>query len=608
MNFKYIKKWFNFASNLSVLTFLFVSISQFGSVFARNPKGGIDWIVVIDTSASMRGAGGTKNIFPQVKSSITQFVNTARLGDTVTIYNFDSDVTLQAQEITIKTNPDRGKLKQIINNLKADGIRTHTGKAVQYALKNSARLNQLPNAANRTVSIVFLTDGLEDIRGIPNPVPIPHNNQLLREQQCKPYVFFVSLGQTEHEKQLNKFANHPALCGKGRVLRDPGGVRLNKLAQNIRPVLIKPQIDASLSAINLPPVLPGKTIKSIHINSISNVNTKVNLQLKDIERSGIKLVSPSTVDLIANQAKAIPIKLQIPANTEGGTRKLRLVLRATNRAIAPQTIDLSLTIKPQLSVQPKKLDFGSVVTGETSQIKTLVVRSTISGTASLQLQGNFQDVSLKKPSGTMSLNVGETKIPIQFEVSENSFEGKRIFNVVVTPDHRLATPLTAKAEIQVLIPLGRKIIFWSLLILLILLIALTIICFIQRKTPWELLQDIRSRKHLEGELELIEPQPISPEEEYISLTHQQKPKVNLSALIPAIAATNCDAELIVNWQSGKKYVYIRVLEGVIFVNNEKITTYQLYDEDTIGLGNVKLRFNWLGNQRPYEPNSGLENF
>ncbi len=159
-----------------------------------------------------------------------------------------------------------------------------------------------------------------------------------------------------------------------------------------------------------------------------------------------------------------------------------------------------------------------------------------------------------------------------------------------------------------MIPLRRKIIFWSLLILLLLLITLTIICFIQRKTPWELLQDIRSRKHLEGELEILEPQPISPEEEYISLTHQHKPKVNLSALIPAIAATNCDAELIVNWQSGKKYVYIRVLEGVIFVNNEKITTYQLYDEDTIGLGNVKLRFNWLGNQRPYEPNSGLENF
>lgn len=609
MNFKYFKKWLNFLPlSQSIFLLLVMSISQSSNALAQTTKGGIDWIIVVDTSASMRGAGGTKNIFTQVKNSITEFVNTARLGDTVTIYSFDSDVTLQAQEITIASNPERGRLKKIINDLKADGVRTHTGKAVQQALKTSARLNQRADAANRTVSIVFLTDGLEDVQGIPHPIPIPQSNQLLREQQCKPYVFFVSLGQKEHENQLNEFANNPALCGKGRVLRDPGGVQLNKLAQNIRPSLIKPQIDVSLSTTDLSPALPGTVTKSININSVSNVKTKVKLQLKDIEKSGISLVSPTTIDLIANKEIAIPVSLQIPVNAQGGTRKLRLVLQATNKVVAPQMIDLSLTIKPKLSLQPNNLDFGSVEAGENSQTQTVVVRSNISGTASLQLQGNSKDVSLKKPPANISLAVGETKIPIQFEVADSSFEGKRTFNVVITPNSQLASSLNVQAQMQILMPLRRKIMIWLLLVLLLFLIALTVICLIQRKTPWELSQEIRTRNHLEGELELLEPSPTSPEEQYISLTHQNKQKVNLSELVPVITATNCDAELVIIWQSGKKYVYIRSLQGVIFVNNKKITAYQLYDEDTIQFGNVKLRFNWIGNQRPYEQNSGLANF
>ncbi|AUT02495.1 hypothetical protein CLI64_20040 [Nostoc sp. CENA543] len=609
MNYKYFKKWLRFLPlSQSIFILLVMSISQFSSALAQTTKGGIDWIIVVDTSASMRGAGGTKDIFNQVKNSVTEFVNTARLGDTVTIYNFDSDVTLQAQEITITSNPDRGKLKKIINDLKADGVRTHTGKAVQQALKTSAVLNQRADANNRTVSIVLLTDGLEDVQGIPNPIRIPQSNQLLREQQCKPYVFFVSLGQKEHENQLNEFANNPALCGKGRVLRDPGGVQLNKLAQNIRPALIKPQIDVSLSNIDSPPALPGTVTKPIDINSVSNVNTKVNLQLQDLDKSGISLASPSTIDLIANQKRAIPVSLRIPANAQGGNRRLRLVLKATDQALASQVIDLSLTIKPELSLQPNNLDFGSVEAGKNSQIQTVIVRSNISGTASLQLQGNFKNISLKQPPANISLAVGETKIPIQFEVADSSFEGKRSFNVVITPNSQLATPLSTTVQMQILMPLGRKIIIFLLLILLLFLIVLTVICLIQRKTPWELTQEIRTRNHLEGELELLEPLPTSPEEQYISLTHQHRQKVNLSELIPAIAATNCDAELVIIWQSGKKYVYIRSIKSVIFVNNEKITTYQLYDEDTIQLGDVKLRFNWIGNQRPYEQNSGLANF
>jgi len=610
MSFRHFKHWLKFSSIQSIIFLAIISIPNLYSASAQTtPKGGIDWILVVDTSASMRGAGGTKNIFEPVKNSITEFVNTARLGDTVTIYSFDKDVTLNANDITINSNPDRGKLKQIISSLQAEGVRTYTGKAVQKALEHSALLNKRADALGRTVSIVFLTDGLEDVRGIPNPVSIPSNTQFLREQQCKPYIFFVSLGLKEHEKQLNDFASNPALCGKGQVLPDPGGVKLNQLAQNIRPVLITPKLDVNLPTTNLPPVSPGAITEPLNINGISNVNAKVSLQLEDPQQSGIRLISPDrTIDLVANQAKVIPVRLQIPPEAKAGANNLRLVLISADQAIAPIKIDLPVTIKSQLQIQPKKIDFGSIIAGKTTETQTLVVRSNISGTASLQLQGNFKDVSMVEPSAAISLQPGETKIPVQLQVTDSSFAGDRTFTLVLTPDNSIANPVSAEVHLYILMPLWRKIVIWLLLVLLVLLIALIVVCLIQRKTPLELVEDFRTRKRLEGALVVLEPLPQSSQDEEISLTHLQKGKVCLSDLIPAIATTNSDAELVTVWRAGKKNIDLRCLKGVIFVNTKNINTDELFNEDIIQIGNVKLQFNWIEHQRPSESGSGQTNF
>ncbi|MEA5602038.1 vWA domain-containing protein [Nostoc sp. UHCC 0252] len=587
-----------------------ISISNLYSASAQTAiKGGIDWILVVDTSASMRGVGGTKNIFEPVKNSITEFVNTARLGDTVTIYTFDKEVALNADDIKITSNPDRGKLKQIISSLQAEGVRTHTGKAVQKALQHSASLNQRADSLGRTVSIVFLTDGLEDVRGISNPVLIPSNTQFLREQQCKPYIFFVSLGLKEHEKQLNEFASNPALCGKGQVLRDPGGVQLNQLAQNIRPALIKPKLDVNLPTANLAPVSPGATTEPLNINGISNVNAKVSLQLEDPQQSGIRLISPDrTIDLVANQATVIPVRLQIPPQAKGGTSSLRLVLISADQAIAPIEIDLPITIQSQLQIQPTKIDFGSVEAGKTTETQTFVVRSNISGTASLQLQGNFKDVSIAEPSAAISLQPGESRVPVQLQITDSSFAGDRTFTLILTPDNSIANPVSTEVHLYILMPLWRKIVIWLLLLLLVLLITLIVICLIQRKTPLELVEDFRNRKRLEGALVVLEPLPQSSEDEEISLTNLHKGRVYLSELIPAIAATNSDAELVTVWRLGKKNIDLRCLKGVIFVNTKNINTDELFNEDIIQIGNVKLQFNWIEHQRPSEPGSGQTNF
>jgi hypothetical protein len=610
MGFVKFKQYCKHILYQSITVVTLVSIPYIYPAFAQNtPKGGIDWIVVVDTSASMRGVGGTKNIFTQVKNSISDFVNTARVGDTVTLYTFDQDVELKTQNIAIRTNEDRGKLKQMINALQANGMRTHTGKAVQAALTHSAQLNQRADTLGRTVSIVFLTDGLEDVRGITNPVTIPSNTQLLQQQQCKPYVFFVSLGLKEHEKQLNDFANHPALCKKGQVLRDPGGAKLNQLAQSIRPVLIQPKLDVDAPTNNTQTVAPGSTTQPFNIKGMSNVNAKVKVKLKDPNQSGISLISPNQeINIAANQPTSIPVQLKIPADAKGGTQNIRLVLTATNKLISPMTIDLPVTIQWLIDVQPKSLDFGSIEAGKTTNPQTLVVNSNQSGTANLQFPGNPKDISLGTSTKAISLSIGENKIPVQLQVSDNSSEGKKTLNLVLTPDSSVASPINTEIKLDVFIPLYKKIIIWSLLFLLLLLIVLIVFCLIKGKTPWELVQGIRTRKNLEGELEIIAPLPKSSEEQFISLTQLQANKVTLSKLIPAISTIDNDAELTTIWQLGKKKVSLKLLKGKIIINNQEITSTELYDNDTIEFGNIKLRYYWNGNQRPFEQNTGEANF
>ena len=128
--------------------------------------GGVDWVLVVDTSASMRGVGGTQNIFASVKSAVEEFITNARQGDSVTIYAFDRDTT-RHPTVPISDETDKRDLKNTIRDLQANGNRTHTGKAIADALRRAAELGERKDAANRQVAIVLLTDGLEDVRGIP---------------------------------------------------------------------------------------------------------------------------------------------------------------------------------------------------------------------------------------------------------------------------------------------------------------------------------------------------------------------------------------------------------------------------------------------------------
>ncbi|HEV2722388.1 MAG TPA: vWA domain-containing protein, partial [Thermoanaerobaculia bacterium] len=186
-------------------------------------RGAVDWIFLVDTSKSMRGIGG-KNIFPDVKASIDSFVREASDGDSVALFTFDSAVTLRAStDIRGKARDD---LIDVVDALEANGNRTHLGLAIRKGLDRAAELRARGDTT-RVQSVVLFTDGKEDVRGIAHPVPISGN----LDRVDGTYVFFVSMGEHEHEEQLDDFASK---APHATVLRAPTRDAIAAAAQKIR--------------------------------------------------------------------------------------------------------------------------------------------------------------------------------------------------------------------------------------------------------------------------------------------------------------------------------------------------------------------------------------
>jgi hypothetical protein len=199
------------------------------AVRAEN-RGAVDWVFLVDTSASMRGKGGTKDIFDDVKASLETFVDEADVGDSVTLYTFDSDVTKREGPRDIHMVSDRDELKAAIAGLEANGKRTHLGLAIKTGLER-AELLKKKNDPTRNRAVVLMTDGKEDVKGIKHPTPIPENFERVGDS----WIFFVSMG--EHEPQLDQFA---AVTKRTKVLKPQDAQAIRDAIHGIR-LVIKPE-------------------------------------------------------------------------------------------------------------------------------------------------------------------------------------------------------------------------------------------------------------------------------------------------------------------------------------------------------------------------------
>jgi hypothetical protein len=286
------------------------------------PRGAVDWVFLVDTSRSMRGT------FPDVKASIDSFVREASDGDSVTVLTFDRDVHPRAS-MEIRGNA-RDDLIDVVNGLEADGKRTHLGLAIQRGLERAAKLR---GDKTRVQSVVLFTDGKEDVRGIPNPVPISANLDRVEGT----YVFFVSLGEHEHEGQLDEFANK---AQNTTVLRAPTRDAIAEVAQKIRSVLPKPEPPRKIETRPQPVPEPRSPLRWLILLPIAAAvawlawaKHRKNLQLEGELEILQPRVAPEAafVGLPRLAASEVALSAVVPAEALGGTDARLFVRRHGGR-------------------------------------------------------------------------------------------------------------------------------------------------------------------------------------------------------------------------------------------------------------------------------------
>lgn len=477
----------------------------------QSTRGSVDWILVLDTSASMRGVGGTPDIFARVKDSIAGFIRSTREGDSIALYTFDRDTALRSN-VRITADIDKTEVLRIVEQLSADGNRTHTGKAIHDALERATELKNRKDS-NREVSIVLFTDGSEDVRGIPNPITVPSNISLIPKDQ--PYMFFVSLGAQEHDKQVEDFVKDPAMGNRGEVVRDPGARRMAEVMDGIRK----------------------------------------------------KIEAPPT----------------------------------------PKEVNLS--------VEPSKLDFGQIEPGDATSSQTVNVRTDIDRGVRVTLSNYANEgISIVEPTGSVAVKAGENyPLEIQLRSAEGMTDGLRTLTLAITPEastpNEVIKTVNVEAALNVVrVPLWRKLLKYLVLLLIVLAITVAIASLIKGEPPWIWLPGLVKRAGLEGEIEIIQPRPLRPEDEFISLTQRGENKILLSSLIPkgtTVPGDSADAELSLVKQKGRLRVRLRKTHGIVRVNNVGIADVFVYNEDKIelegdGLAKQEFRFHCLDQQRPEE--------
>lgn len=440
-------------------------------------RGAIDWIFLVDTSQSMRGVGGSKDIFGEVKSSIGAFVREASVGDSVTIFTFDRDVQLRAST-DIRADFDRAELLRLIADLRADGNRTHLGAAIAKGVERADVLSQR-NDASRERAIVLFTDGREDVRGIRDPISIPSNLQ--RAQKIRPWIFFVSLG--EHEAQLDDFAS-----------------------ETERTTILKPR-----------------------------------------------------------DAEAI--------------RELASKIRHT---VAP----------PEITFEPRSISFGSLRAGETTEAHELILSSDKRAIVSVALE-TAPGVKMQRHDNIIVTPSASAHLRLRLTIDGDAEPGARELHIRISGSSASLPAIVAVTAPSPLLRIAK----WLGVIAILLLLALIGFVLYSGKSPGELIESFSGRNHLEGEIEVVAPR-MPPDAMFVGLPTKRTKELAISAIVPTDALGGSDARLFCRRRSGTKTVWIAADKGTLRVNDIELPMTELYDADTIEVGDAKLRFNRVGHERP----------
>ena len=153
-----------------------------------------DIILAVDISRSMIGFGNhgekTNDIFDSVKSKLTDYVNSLKLHDTLTVITFGSEV-FAYPTISITTEEDIDKALSLISSLRANQQKTYTALMLHNLNEKLAELSK--EAVGRLQLAVIMTDAIDDPPyGKEHAISAELGNQISNEGDDR-FIYYISL-------------------------------------------------------------------------------------------------------------------------------------------------------------------------------------------------------------------------------------------------------------------------------------------------------------------------------------------------------------------------------------------------------------------------------
>lgn len=181
-----------------LILIVFVMIFILCNYGVANANGSKDMILVLDTSLSMVGYGG-KDIFDQVKASLSRFVDKLEEGDSITFMSFDTEVKIYPR-VVVNDENDKEIIKKYLSVIEAKGAWTYTMNMIKNVLSKAQELDV--QEKERQKVIVIMTDALDD------PPPHQRKHRFNVKEIASAYggkdwfIFLVNLGDLKKNKRL----------------------------------------------------------------------------------------------------------------------------------------------------------------------------------------------------------------------------------------------------------------------------------------------------------------------------------------------------------------------------------------------------------------------
>ncbi len=266
------------------------------------------------------------------------------------------------------------------------------------------------------------------------------------------------------------------------------------------------------------------------------------------------------------QLRDFPNAQFIEANDADAIRKVAAEIRKIVKLPEPAVI----------TVSPSELSFGDVERGATSEERELVITPDKAAPPVSIALTPIAGVTM--PPHTVT---PPARVKLRLTIAENAEPGQRSLRIVAAGKPINATVTVLKP------PLWRAAAPWAAALIAVIVLALASKAF------------LKQRNLLEGELEIVKPRAAA-DTAYVGLPSLKSDEIALSTILPLDALAGSDARLFCRHKDGSKKVWIAATAGSLRVNDIEVPTTELFDADTIQIGDAKLRFNRVGYDRPQE--------